>query len=320
MNNIKPRWIKTDKENFPKGDWFVEYFTKGEFHAHQIKRYLDSYKTEFQTATLVETRSFGKVLIIDRETQSSELDEFIYHEALVLPALLIHKDPKNFAILGGGEGATLREILSYKNAKSVIMADIDHNILNFSKSYLKKWHQGSFYDPRTTLVVQDARKFIENTKLKFDIIYSDLPSPIKEGPAYKLYTLEFYKILKSKLSSGGIFAMQSGPAHILQLELVSALYRTLSKIFKYVGAYTFYIPSYDMPWSYTISSDYNIFNINEKIINNKIKKMFSKKLKLIDSKILKGLFNLPLYIKEEIEKNKKIITEKKPVFFSTSRY
>ncbi len=317
---IKPKWIKTDSENFPKGEWFVEYFTKGEFHAHQIKKYIESYKTEFQTATLVETYSFGKVLIIDRETQSSELDEFIYHEALVLPSVLLHKDPKTFAILGGGEGATLREILSYKNAKHAVMVDIDHNIIKFAKKYLESWHKGSFEDKRSTLLIQDARKFIEKTKLKFDVIYSDLPSPIEGGPAYKLYTMEFYKILKTKLNKDGIFAMQAGPGHMLQLELHPALYHTLSKVFKYVASYSFFIPSYDMPWSYIIASDYDIFKVSENEIRKKLEKGFSKKNGLIDLNVMKNLFNIPLYMKREIEKNKKIITEKKPVFFSTSRY
>ncbi|MCX7648244.1 MAG: fused MFS/spermidine synthase [Elusimicrobiales bacterium] len=317
---IKPKWIKTDSENFPKGEWFVEYFTKGEFHAHQIKKYIESYKTEFQTATLVETYSFGKVLIIDRETQSSELDEFIYHEALVLPSVLLHKDPKTFAILGGGEGATLREILSYKNAKHAVMVDIDHNIIKFAKKYLESWHKGSFEDKRSTLLIQDARKFIEKTKLKFDVIYSDLPSPIEGGPAYKLYTMEFYKILKTKLNKDGMFAMQAGPGHMLQLELHPALYHTLSKVFKYVASYAFFIPSYDMPWSYIIASDYDIFKVSENEIREKLEKRFSKKNRLIDLNVMKNLFNIPLYMKREIEKNKKIITEKKPVFFSTSRY
>ncbi|NLH39564.1 MAG: fused MFS/spermidine synthase [Elusimicrobia bacterium] len=316
----KPKWIKTDKERFPKGDWFVEYFTKGEFHSHQIKRYIESYKTEFQTALLVETYSFGKVLILDRETQSSELDEFIYHEALVLPSILLHKNPETFAILGGGEGATLREILNYKKSKKAIMVDIDNNIIKFAKKYLTSWHKGSFEDNRSTLLIQDARKFIERTELRFDIIYSDLPSPIEGGPAYKLYTKEFYQILKTKLNNGGIFAMQAGPGHILQLNLHSALYNTLSKVFKNVVSYNFFIPSYDMPWSYLIASDSDIKSIDKQDIKKKINTMFSKKPKLIDEEVLSGIFNIPLYIKNDIKNCKAIITEKKPVFFSTSRY
>ncbi|MCX7641593.1 MAG: fused MFS/spermidine synthase [Elusimicrobiales bacterium] len=316
---IKPKWIKSDKERFPKGEWFVEFFTKGEFHSHQIKKFINSYKTEFQTATLVETYSFGKVLIIDRETQSSELDEFIYHESLVVPAILISKTtPKTFAILGGGEGATAREILNYKPAEKLVMADIDHNILKFARKYLYNWHKGSFENEKIILLAQDAKKFIENTKLKFDIIYSDLPSPIEEGPAYQLYTVEFYKNLKQKLNKNGIFAMQAGPAHILQLELHCALYHTLKNVFKNVISYTSYIPSYDMPWSYIIASDSEI-KPSKKIINLHLKN-FIKKFNYIDPYKFESFLTIPKYMKDKIEKNTKIITLRKPVFFSTSRY
>lgn len=316
---IKPKWIKSDKEKFPKGNWFVEFFTKGEFHAHQIKKFLASYKTEFQTATLVETYSFGKVLIIDRETQSSELDEFIYHESLVIPAILLSQNkPKVFAILGGGEGATLREILNYRPTEKVIMADIDHNILKFARKYLHKWHKGSFDNDKLVLLAQDAKKFIENTKIKFDIIYSDLPSPIEGGPAYQLYTLEFYKILKQKLNDNGIFALQAGPAHILQLEMHCALYHTLKNIFKNVLSYISYIPSYDMPWSFIIASDSDIRP--QKEIVEKHSSEFIEKFRYIDIENFDSFFNIPKYMRNEIEKNKIIITKEKPVFFSTSRY
>lgn len=316
---IKPKWIFSSKNNFPKGEWFVEFFTKGEFHAHQIKKYISSYKTEFQTATLVKTHSFGKVLVIDRETQSSELDEFIYHESLVVPAILISKKvPEVFAIMGGGEGATAREILNYKPTKKLIMADIDHNILKFARQHLESWHNGSFEDERMVLLVQDAKKFIENTSIRFDIIYSDLPSPIEGGPAYKLYTVEFYKKLKSKLNPEGIFAMQAGPGHILQLELHSTLYKTLKKVFKNVLSYTSFIPSYDMPWAYLIATEQDI-KFDPQIIARHLKN-FKRKFRHIDTENISGFFYTPKYIKDAIKKNKKIITSKKPVYFSTSRY
>ncbi len=316
---LKPRWIKSDKENFPKGEWFVEFFTKGEFHAHQIKKYISSYKTEFQTATLVETYSFGKVLIIDRETQSSEVDEFIYHESLVIPPILLSKKtPQTFAIMGGGEGATAREILNYKPTKKVVMADIDHNILKFAKKYLEKWHMGSFDDERLILLAQDAKKFIENTNLTFDIIYSDLPSPIEGGPAYQLYTVEFYKKLKSKLTKDGIFALQAGPGHILQIDLHIALYHTLKKVFKNVLSYLSFIPSYDMPWSYLVASDVELI-VDKKIVDSHVKN-FVKEFRYIDSENFYAFFSIPKYIKDNIKRNKRIITEKKPMFFSTSRY
>jgi spermidine synthase len=87
--------------------------------------------------------------------QSSEADEFIYHEALVHPALLTHPNPQKIFIVGGGEGATLREILRYKSVQSALMVDIDQEVVESCKKYLPEWHQGAFDDKRVAL------KFLE---------------------------------------------------------------------------------------------------------------------------------------------------------------
>jgi spermidine synthase len=315
------KWIKKKGEKMPTGNWFIEFFNRGEFHCHQIKKIIATSKTEFQYASLIETSTFKKVLIIDGETQSSEYDEFIYHEALVWPSMLMSKKAEKALILGGGEGATAREILCSKKIKKLIMVDIDHNILKFAKKYLYSWHRNSFYDERFTLLVQDAKKYVENTKLKFDLIYSDLPSPIEGGPAYQLYTVEFYRQLKKIMSENGIFAMQSGPGTPLQFEMHPFIFKTLSKVFKYVSSYSFFIPSYDMPWTFLTASDMDLrTQIKKMDFKKKIKSDFVKSPRLFDSENIVSLFNsIPLYLKKDIAKCKNIISKDRPLFFTTSR-
>lgn len=321
MNLPDFNWIKKNDEKMPKGEWFIEFFTKGEFHCHQILSKIAYYKTQFQQATLIKTHTFGKVLILDGETQSSEYDEFIYHEGLVFPALLLHKNPQQVLIVGGGEGATARDILKRKSIKKVVMVDIDHNMLNFARKYLKTWHKGSFYNEKMVLLCQDAKKYIENTRLKFDLIYSDLPSPIEGGPAFSLYTIEFYRKMKKIMEKDAIFAMQSGPGTPLQFELHPAIFATLSKVFKYVRSYAFFIPSYDMPWTYLVASDFNFENELSSIdFNGKVRKEFTERPKILDSQNIACLFrSMPFYLKEKIKMYKKPITEGNPMFFSTSR-
>ncbi|MEW5951367.1 MAG: hypothetical protein GX447_05865 [Elusimicrobia bacterium] len=321
MNFSSFSWIKKNGSKMPSGEWFIEFFTKGEFHCHQISSKIAHYKTEFQEATLIKTHTFGKVLVLDGETQSSEYDEFIYHEGLVFPALYSHKKPKKALILGGGEGATARDILKRKSIEKVVMADIDHNILDFARKHLHTWHKGSFEDERMILLCQDAKKCVENTKLKFDLIYSDLPSPIEGGPAFSLYTLEFYRKMKNIMQKDAIFAMQSGPGTPLQFELHPMIFATLSKVFKYTASYSFFIPSYDMPWTYLLASDFDFKKaVLSYSFDKRIKEYFSEGPKLLDSQNIKGLFeSMPFYLKEKIRKCKKPITEKNPMFFSTSR-
>ena len=83
-------------------------------------------------------------------------DEFIYHEALVHPACVLHGDLKNVLVLGGGEGATVREALKWNTVERVVMVDIDGQVIDACKEHLPSIHQGAFDDPRTQLVIGDV--------------------------------------------------------------------------------------------------------------------------------------------------------------------
>jgi len=316
-------WIKDARSVLPKGDWFVEFFTPGELHAHRALKVLETSSTAFQEAALIKTHTFGKVLVIDGETQSSQYDEAFYHESLVCPALLAHPAPKTALILGGGEGATARDILNDRGIERVVMADIDYNILRFAEKHLDTWHRGAFADPRLRLLAQDAKKCVENTGLKFDLIYSDLPSPIAGGPAYALYTLEFYRKLKKILAPGGIFAMQAGPGTPLQFDLHPALYNTLRKVFRCVGSYTAFIPSYDMPWAYLYCTNNPACapaGLKPAALDRAAAKRLKRPLKFSDGRTITGAFSLPKYYRDRIKASRAVITAARPMFFSTSQH
>ena len=102
----------------PSGQWFSEVITPDISTLTRIKEFHYSGKTKFQPAEVIETTTSGRVLILDGKTQSSEADEHIYHEALVHPAMLMHQNPRKIFIGGGGEGATLREVLSHERVWS----------------------------------------------------------------------------------------------------------------------------------------------------------------------------------------------------------
>jgi spermidine synthase len=316
-------WIKNHKSVLPKGDWFVEFFTPGELHAHRALEVIESSSTAFQEATLIKTHTFGKVLVIDGETQSSRYDEAFYHESLVAPALLAHPRPRRALILGGGEGATARDILNDRGIRQVVMADIDYNILRFARRHLRDWHRGAFEDPRLLLLAQDAKKLVENTSAKFDLIYSDLPSPIEGGPAFGLYTVEFYRRLKRILAPGGIFAMQAGPGTPLQFELHPAVVNTLKKVFRFAGSYTAFIPSYDMPWAFlycTDSPNLAPARLKAAALDRAARARLRHPLKYSDGLTITGAFILPKYYRERIKASRAVITEARPMFFSTSRH
>ena len=94
---------------------------------------------------------FGHGLI-----QSCQIDEHVYHESLVHPALLSHPCPKSVYIGGGGEGSTAREVLRHKSVERCVMVDIDADVVTFCKDHLPE-NAAAFADPRLELIIDDAK-------------------------------------------------------------------------------------------------------------------------------------------------------------------
>lgn len=308
--------MATYKNKIRASEWLKEWFTPHESHSHRIRKFLVQKKTPFQKAIVADSYSFGRCLILDGEMQSSENDEFIYHESLVHPAMIAHPRPRRVLILGGGEGATVRELLKHKTIEQITMVDIDGDVIEFCKKYLTSWHRGAFSNRKLRLIIDDAKKFVETTDEKFDVIISDLPSPIHGGPAYLLYTIEFYRTMMRRFNKGGVFVMQAGSGNLLQIELHQVLFSTLRKIFKSVRPFYSYVPSFDVPWAFLIGTngtDPMKLGVSavEKILRNRVR----GPLKFYDGVAHTGLFHVPKYLRTRLMQEKRVITKSKPIYF-----
>uniref|UniRef100_A0A0A9HTE3 thermospermine synthase n=1 Tax=Arundo donax TaxID=35708 RepID=A0A0A9HTE3_ARUDO len=227
--------------------------------------------SKYQEIALIDTKHFGKALIIDGKMQSTEVDEFIYHESLIHPPLLFHPNPKTVFIMGGGEGSAAREVLRHNTVQRVVMCDIDEEVVDFCRTYLSaNW--AAFASDRLCLVINDARAELEKSREKFDVIVGDLADPVEGGPCYQLYTKSFYEhVVKPKLTDRGIFVTQAGPAGVLtHREVFSSIYNTLRHVFKYVKAYTAHVPSFADTWGWVMASDHP-FSQTAQQINERIK-------------------------------------------------
>src|SRR3970282_2718085 len=139
------------------GFYYIDQIYRHEFHGYALSGSVYSGQSKFQTIEVVESPKFGKMLILDGKIQSAALDEHIYHEALVHPAMLMHPHPRRVLILGGGEGAALREVLRYGMVEQVVMVDLDEEVVALCRQHLPEIAGKAFEDPRATLVTEDAR-------------------------------------------------------------------------------------------------------------------------------------------------------------------
>jgi spermidine synthase len=293
----------------------MEFVTPDAIQQFAVKGILYSGQSEYQKVEVLETVSFGRCLVLDGKIQSCESDEFIYHESLIHPTMILHPNPETVFIAGGGEGATIREVLAHKTVKRVVMVDIDKEAVDICKKFLPNHHQGSFNDPRVEVLHMDAKEYLINTKERFDVVVMDLPEPIEGGPAYLLYTQKFYEMLKTKLAHNGIVVVQSGATSLGANRVYMAINNTLRTAFPIVAPYEANVPSFGMMWGFTLASPrLNPITLSSEEIDRRIADRVDKTLRFYDGHTHQGLFFIPKYLREAMAKEKTVITEENPVF------
>ncbi|WP_457679389.1 polyamine aminopropyltransferase [Thermovibrio sp.] len=208
-------------------------------------------KTPFQELLLLETEDWGKVLVLDGAVQTTERDEFIYHEMIVHPALFTFTRPvEKVLVIGGGDGGTVRELLKHQ-VKEITMVEIDREVVEFAKAELPSISCG-LKDERVNLIFTDGREFVKGKEEEFDAIIVDCSDPI--GPSKVLYQEEFYRDCFKALLPDGILITQS-ESPFAQRKVHLKVVKELSKVFPIVRPYLAFIPTYPSGmWSFTIAS------------------------------------------------------------------
>ncbi len=295
--------------------WLEDKVNDGFVQLHRLDEVLAAGRTPFQAYQIARSRNFGRCLVLDGKIQSSDADEFIYHEALVQPALITHPAPRRVFIAGGGEGATLREVLRHKTVARAVMVDIDAEVIALCRRYLPEHSAGAFEDSRTELHHADARKFLADSSDTYDVIIIDLPDPIEEGPAYLLYTQEFYQLVGGRLTADGLIAVQAGSAALTELLNLSAVYHTLKSVFPSVAAYATHMPCFGGPWGFCLASrrhDPAEFTAAE--VDKKIAARGLTGLRCYDGITHRGMFALPRYVREALARQTRLITDARPLY------
>ncbi len=149
-------------------------------------------------------------LFLDGSIQFSSIDEYRYHEPLVHIPMHMARTQASILVLGGGDGLAVREILKYPHVERITLVDLDPAVTHLAQTHptLLNINQRSLFDPKVTIVHADAFSFLHSGSVLFDVIIIDLPDPNNEQLA-KLYSREFYRLIKRRLSEHGVFVTQA---------------------------------------------------------------------------------------------------------------
>ncbi len=230
--------------------WYYEDYIPHYRLGLEIKETLFLGNSQYQKIQVVVSYLYGKVLLLDDIVQTTEKDEFMYHEMLIHPALLTHPHPEKVLIIGGGDGGASREVLKHP-VKKVKLVDIDAAVIEVSRKYLP--NLGNWNDRRLEVLVEDALKYLALTNEIYDVIIMDSTDPLPSGIAEPLFSKEFFQIAYDHLSKDGVLVSQIEPP-FFQPEREQRHWENL-KMFPIVKIYWGLVPTYPGGiWTYMIAS------------------------------------------------------------------
>ncbi len=207
----------------------------------KVDRVLFEGRSENQHVAVVENKTFGRTLYLDGVLQTSERDEFIYHEMLTHVPILGHGDVRDILIIGGGDGGMLEEALKHQSVERATMVEIDPSVVEMCREHLPSISKGAFDDQRLDLVFADGVDFVKTTEKRFDVAIIDSTDPI--GPGEVLFTDDFYRSAKGVLKQGGILVTQNGVPFVQGDELKQSM-RALNTLFADATCYMATVPGY----------------------------------------------------------------------------
>ena len=296
--------------------WISEYITPWDIYQHGVNRILASKRTNFQEMQIVETGAYGKALVLDGKWQSCTGDEFLYHEPLVHPAMIAHGNPKRVLILGGGEGATAREVLRWKCVERAVMVDIDGEVVAACREHLPEMHQNVYDDARLEVVIGDALDVLDTTPDRWDVVISDLADPIEEGPSFRLFTKEYFEQVRRVLAPRGVFVVQAGPLSPPEMALHVRLASTVRAVFSGVHSYWSYVPSYAAPWGFLLAGIEPVdVHRDPRQIDQVLGERTTGGFRMLDGIAMVGMFHLPAHIRRALAAETRVYTLAEPPKF-----
>ncbi len=231
--------------------WFSERQTEHLELSFQVRESLLVEETPFQQLAVLDTYQYGRMLVLDGAVQTTEGDEFIYHEMITHVPLTAHPRPQEVLVIGGGDGGTVREILKHPEVKRVCLVEIDDRVVTAARRFLPDLSR-ALDDPRAEVIIADGAEHVRAMRGRWDVIIVDSTDPV--GPAVKLFQPEFYRSVHDALIPEGLFVTQS-KSPFFDWQLIREVLGVVRSFFPVALLYTAAIPTYPSGlWSFVLGS------------------------------------------------------------------
>jgi spermidine synthase len=289
--------------------WFAEDGAENVVIRFRSRQRVYGARSRYVKIDIIDTLEYGRMLFLDGIAQSAALDEFIYHESLVHPAILTHPGPESVCVIGGAEGATIREVAKYERVRRIVMVDIDGELVEVCRRHLPAWSAGAYEDPRLELHIGDGRRHLDATRETFDVILVDLGDPTEGSPARSLFTREFYELAFSRLTPQGVACFQGEDLQPNRLVLHARMVNTISSVFPHVASYAYLMPSFHGLCGHILAS--KVIDPRTIALGDRLERQ-PFRLRYLSPALLGGLFRLPAYVEQAYDQYQEILTDSSP--------
>jgi spermidine synthase len=267
---------------------------------YDIRNFLDiedlimEKRSPYQEIKVVKSRNLGNVLILDNIFQTSERDEFFYHEPLVHVPLITHENPTEVLIIGGGDGGAAEEVLKHPSVERCVMVELDGDVFEAASKYLNIIHRNVFQNDRLKFIIKDGSEYLKEYEGKFDVIILDLTDPI--GKSIPLYSAQFYQALKEHLNPDGLVSLHMGIITHDPRQTAST-FKNLIDVFAEVKPYLNYVPLYGGMISFGLcGTSVKLLSADEVVKRINLRNI--ERLELFNGDVYRSMFALPNYVKK----------------------
>lgn len=251
QNNPRENHSLVTREKRYNELWLTEESSEGLRLSLKVSDVLHREKTKYQDILIVDTPEYGRTLMLDGAFQLTERDEFCYSEMMAHVPLCAHPAPKHVLIVGGGDGAILREVLRHEEVERCTLIDIDERVIAASKQWLPSIGC-ALEDPRADVRCQDALEYIRTTPDRFDVVIVDSTDPVDFAAG--LFQSPFYSDVKRVMNPAGMM-MELTESPFTDTELMLQAISQMREVFPIVKMCWGVVPTYPSGmWTYGVAS------------------------------------------------------------------
>jgi len=285
----------------PIWDWITDQKAPFELYNHAVKKRIVSCNTGYHNVAIVDTYTFGKILMLENAVHLSEADEFIYHETLVHPALISHPDPETVLVIGSEEGATLREVLRHRGVKAAAMVTTDEEMYMLCARYLPEWSSENFNDARVELTFRCAVEYLKNIGTTFNVIINAGLEFETLSSSWRFSYKDFLLLAASRLSPNGIFCTRGKELRGENINSLSEIYHIVSSVFPLVRPMYTYIPSLGAHFVYMLASQgRDPLKVSKREVRLRVNDTISGAMLFYEPDLHRVLMSIPAYLKKNL--------------------